>query len=45
MKLTIIKKISKQGPNLILIIPKNLHPFLDAGDLVQVDINKMEMKK
>ncbi len=45
MKLTVIKKIAKQGKNLILIIPKNLHPFLEAGELVQVNIDKIEVKE
>lgn len=41
MNLTITKKIAKQGKNLVLIIPKNLHPYLDQGDLVKVEISKM----
>ncbi len=45
MNLTITKKIAKQGKNLILIIPKNLHPFLEAGELVQVNIDKIEVKE
>ncbi len=45
MKLTVIKKIAKQGKNLILIIPKNLHPFLEAGELVQATIDKIEVKE
>lgn len=44
MKLTITKKIAKQGNNLILIIPKNLHPFLGQGDLVRVEFDKMEVE-
>jgi len=39
--LTITKKIAKQGDNLILIIPRNLHPFLKGGDLVEVQISKI----
>jgi hypothetical protein len=38
----ITKKIAKQGKNLVLIIPKDLHPFLKQGDLVKVNIGKME---
>ena len=45
MNLTIIKKIAKQGKNLVLIIPKNLHPYLDGGDLVKVSINKMPQEE
>jgi len=47
MDLTITKKIAKQGKNLILIIPRALHPFLEQGDLVKVQINKLypEVKK
>ena len=42
--LTIIKKIAKQGENLVLIIPKNLHPFLQRGDLVKVQIDKLQVE-
>lgn len=42
MDLTITKKIAKQGRNLVLIIPRNLHPFLNHRDLVKVQINKLE---
>lgn len=45
MKLTITKKIAKQGDNLVLIIPKNLHSFLEAGELVQIIIEKVEVNK
>jgi hypothetical protein len=45
MSLTITKKIAKQGENLILIIPKNIQPFLKQGDLVQVNINKLLEEK
>ena len=44
MDITITKKIAKQGENLVLIIPKNLHPFLSKGDLVKVNINKMKLE-
>ncbi len=43
MNLTITKKIAKQGANLVLIIPRNLHPLLKWGDLVKVDIKKIEV--
>ena len=45
MTLTITKKIAKQGQNLVLVIPKNLHPYLEAGELVQISINKIEGNK
>jgi len=45
MKLTITKKIAKQGSNLVLVIPKNLHPYLEAGELVEVSIDKLEVHK
>ncbi|NQU79597.1 hypothetical protein HQ545_07545 [Candidatus Woesearchaeota archaeon] len=45
MELTITKKIAKQGDNLVLIIPKDLHPFLNKGDLVKVQINRMRQEK
>ena len=42
MELTITKKIAKQGQNLVLIIPKNLHDFLNRGDLVKVKITQLQ---
>lgn len=44
MQLTITKKIAKQGKNLVLIIPRDLHPYLQQGDLVRVEFNKVEAK-
>ena len=44
MDLRITKKIAKQGENLVLIIPKNLHGFLKRGDLVEVSIARLEEK-
>lgn len=44
MNLTITKKIAKQGGDLVLIIPKDLHFFLKHGDLVKVNIGKLEGK-
>jgi antitoxin component of MazEF toxin-antitoxin module len=41
MKLTVIKRIAKQGDNLVLIIPKNMHSFLQQGELVEVNFNKI----
>ena len=41
MELTITKKIAKQGKNLVLIIPKNLHPFVEHGDLVRVQMKRL----
>lgn len=43
MNLTITKKIAKQGANLVLIIPRNLHSLLKGGDLVRVEIRKIEV--
>ena len=43
MNVTITKKLAKQGPNIVLIIPRNLHPLLAGGDLVKVDIRKIEV--
>jgi len=45
MTLTITKKIAKQCSNLVLIIPKNLHPYLKAGELIQISIDKIEVNK
>ena len=44
MNLTITKKISKQGNNLVLIIPRDLHPFLNSGDLVKVNFTKLQLE-
>jgi len=41
MNLTLIKRIAKQGKNLVVIIPKDLHPFLASGDLVQMNLIKI----
>jgi hypothetical protein len=41
MNLTITKKVSGQGKNLVIIIPKNLHAFISKGDLVRLDIRKL----
>lgn len=45
MRLSVIKKIAKQGKNLVIIIPKNLHSFLESGELVEININKIELEK
>ena len=45
MKLTITKRIAKQGKNLVLIIPKNIHSYLEQGDLVELTIQKLEDKR
>ncbi|MFC1722779.1 hypothetical protein ACFL0V_01440 [Nanoarchaeota archaeon] len=44
MELVITKKIAKQGKNLVLIIPKDLHGILEAGELVQIKFNKLRDK-
>jgi len=44
MEITITKKISGQGENLVLFIPKNLRPFFSKGDLVKVNITKLEVE-
>ena len=41
MAVIITKKIAKQGKNLVLIIPRNLHHLIRGGDLVEVRINKL----
>lgn len=41
MNLTIFKKIAKQGRNKVLIIPKNLHPYLKEGEVVKVQISSI----
>ena len=45
MELTITKKIAKQGKNLVLIIPKNLHHLIAGGDLVQVKLSKIKAEE
>ncbi len=41
MNLTLIKKIAKQGANRVIIIPRNLHPYLKEGEMVKVQIISM----
>jgi hypothetical protein len=38
----ITKKIAKQGKNLVLIIPKDIHNLIKQGDLVKVSIDVLE---
>ena len=45
MNLTITKKVSGQGKNLVIIIPRNLHAFISKGDLVRLDISKLEEER
>ena len=45
MNITITKRIAKQGKNRAIIIPKDLHPYLEGGDLVELTIQKLEDKK
>lgn len=45
MNLRIIKRIAKQGKNRLLVIPKDLHAYLQAGDLVELQIRKMQEVK
>ncbi|MBT3297383.1 hypothetical protein HN385_00505 [archaeon] len=35
---TITKKISKQGKNSIIVVPKILHDHLQPNDLVEINI-------
>jgi len=41
MNLTLIKKIAKQGANRVVIIPRNLHPYLKEGELMKIQISNM----
>jgi hypothetical protein len=43
MDITIIKKIAKQGVNRVLVIPKHLHPYLNDGEVVKVQISTMPL--
>lgn len=45
MNLRLIKKIAKQGKNRVLVIPKDLHAYLQPGDLVEIQIRKMPTEK
>ncbi|MBS3124454.1 hypothetical protein J4437_07555 [Candidatus Woesearchaeota archaeon] len=45
MNLTIIKKIAKQGKNRVIIIPTNLHQFLNEGELVKIQISRIREVK
>jgi len=44
-KITLTKKIAKQGNNLIIIIPNYLKGFVNAGDIIKVEIQKIEFDK
>ncbi|MBU2523514.1 MAG: hypothetical protein KKE23_04490 [Nanoarchaeota archaeon] len=41
-KITITKKISKQGNNHMIVIPTYLREMLKAGSLVQVEITTLD---
>jgi len=41
-KITITKKISKQGSNHLIVIPTYLKEMLKAGSLVQVEITPLD---
>ena len=41
MKLTLTKKIAKQGDNLIIVIPKYLREYIKAGEVVKIDIEHL----
>jgi len=41
MGFTITKKLAQQGDNVVLIIPKDLKPYLKRGDLIEVKIHKI----
>ena len=45
MELTITKKIAKQGKNLVLIIPTNLHSLIKSGDLMKVTFSKISAEE
>ena len=45
MNITFTKKIAKQGKNQILIIPKVITAYFNSGDLVKVQIEKLEEPK
>ncbi|MFC1686097.1 hypothetical protein ACFLZZ_03690 [Nanoarchaeota archaeon] len=40
-KITITKKIAKQGTNAVIVIPKHLQHLLQAGSLVQLEITTL----
>ena len=41
----ILKKIAKQGKNRVIIIPTNLHQFLNEGELVKIQISRIREVK
>jgi len=44
-KITITKRIAKQGKNLLIVIPTYLSDFVKAGEVVKVDIHKLNLDK
>jgi antitoxin component of MazEF toxin-antitoxin module len=42
-KITITKKVAKQGNTLLIVIPSCLKEFVKKGDVVKVDIQKIDL--
>jgi hypothetical protein len=44
-KITITKRVAKQGKNLIIVVPTYLNQFLKHGEIVKIDIEKLNLKE
>ena len=44
-KITITKKVAKQGKNLVIFIPSYLVKFIKAGEIVKVEIQKLNLNE
>ena len=43
-KIIITKRVAKQGKNSIIVIPADLKELLKAGDLIQIEISKIQQE-
>lgn len=41
-KIIITKRVAKQGKNSIIVIPTDLKEYIKAGDLIQIEISKLQ---
>jgi len=42
-KIIITKKVAKQGKNLLIVIPSYLKEFIKPGEVVKIEIEKLEL--
>jgi len=44
-KITLTKKVAKQGKNLVIFIPSYLAKFIKAGEIVKIEIQKLNLEE